>query len=141
MAIKMEKKQRKLKMQIAHVALWTRDLDTCTDFWSSYFDCTVTDEYVSQNRHGFRSRFIKMPEGPSIELMTGPWLGIENISAIDRIGWAHIAISLGSEDAVRTLAKRFEMDGLLISHPRFTGDGFYEAVAKSSDGILVEITS
>ena len=128
-------------MQIAHVALWTQDLEQCANFWKSYFDCTIAEEYVSQNRHGFKSRFVKLPKGPAIELMCGPWLTAENAPTAEQVGWAHIAISLGSEESVRALAKQFERDGLLVSQPRFTGDGFYEAVAQTLDGILVEITS
>ena len=35
----------------------------------------------------------------------------------------------------------FEETGLLLSPPRRTGDGFYEAVVRTPEGILVEITA
>ena len=128
-------------MQITHVALWTQNLVATTKFSKTYFDCSIGEEYASLNRKGFKSRFVKFQNGPTIEMMTGPWLKRENTTDIERVGWAHIAISLGSEESVRELATRFDQDGLLVSQPRFTGDGFYEAVAKSPDDILVEITS
>jgi len=54
---------------------------------------------------------------------------------------AHIALSLGSAEAVDAAAGRFEKTGLLVSSPRRTGDGFYEAIVRTPEGILVEITA
>ena len=53
-------------------------------------------------------------------------------------GWAHIALSAGSPAAVDAIADRFRADDLLVSGPRRTGDGYYEAVVRSPDGTLVE---
>ena len=127
-------------MQIAHVALWTTDLDGSSKFWTEYFEGSIGEEYASNRRKGFRSRFVTLKQGPTIELMTGPWLASEDDQATGRHGWAHIAISVGSQDAVRSLADRFEAAGLLVSSPRTTGDGYFEAVGRTPDGSLVEIT-
>ena len=126
-------------MRLAHVALWTTDLDAAAAFWSDYFGAEVGDLYESRNRPGFRSRFAKLPDGGGIELMAGPW--VEAAPPAERTGWDHIAISLGSEAAVDALAGRCAAEGVLISGPRRTGDGFYEAVIAAPDGIRVEITS
>ena len=45
------------------------------------------------------------------------------------------------QEAVDALAARMESVGLLVSPPRRTGDGFYEAVIRDPEGNLVEITS
>ena len=71
-----------------------------------------------------------------IELMEGPWVTPHPGEAT---GWAHIAYSTGSSEAVDRLAARFEADGLLVSVPRTTGDGYYEAVIRTPDGTLIEI--
>ncbi len=126
-------------MRLAHVALWTADLDAAARFWATHFGAEIGAEYVSRNRAGFRSRFVKLPDGAALELMTGPW--IEGPADGERPGWAHIALSLGSAEAVDAAAVRFAEEGLLVSGPRMTGDGFYEAVARAPDGVLVEITS
>jgi lactoylglutathione lyase len=56
-------------------------------------------------------------------------------------GYAHIAISVGSEDAVNTLTKRLVDDGYTrMNEPRTTGDGYYESVLLDPDGNLIEIT-
>ena len=126
-------------MQIAHVALWTRDLDRAAAFWEEHFAATVGPRYRSARRPGFESRFVSLGEGPAIELMTAPW--IASAEPAEREGWAHVAVSLGSAEAVRALAARLAAAGLLISPPRMTGDGFFEAVARDADGNLVEITA
>ncbi len=127
-------------MRIAHIALWTLELDDAAQFWQRYFDATIGDAYHSKNRPGFISRFVRLPAaGGEIELMTGPWLHPE--TPAERIGWDHIAISLGSAEAVDVLAARCRADDCLKSGPRMTGDGFYEAVIVMPDGTPVEITA
>lgn len=126
-------------MHLAHVALWTLDLDAAVAFWQGTFNAEVGGLYESRNRPGFRSRFVRLPDGGGIELMTGPW--VETAPPAERAGWDHVAVSLGSEAAVDALADRCRAEGSLISGPRRTGDGYYEAVITAPDGIRVEITS
>lgn len=126
-------------MHLAHVALWTLDLDAAAAFWRRYFDAEIGDVYESRNRPGFRSRFAKLPDGGAIELMTGPW--VERVAPAERAGWDHVAVSLESEAAVDALAARCKADGCLLSGPRWTGDGYYEAVIAAPDGTRIEITS
>jgi lactoylglutathione lyase len=55
---------------------------------------------------------------------------------------AHLAVSVGSRDAVERLTKAMEAEGVhIVSLPRLTGDGYYEAVVVDSEGNLIEITS
>jgi lactoylglutathione lyase len=51
-----------------------------------------------------------------------------------------VAVSVGCIAAVDALATRCAADGCLLSPPRRTGDGFYEAVIAMPDGTPVEIT-
>jgi lactoylglutathione lyase len=76
--------------------------------------------------------------GAQIELMTGPW--VEAGPDPERVGWAHVAVSVGSIAAVDALAARCAADGSLLAPPRRTGDGFHEAVIAMPDGTPVEIT-
>lgn len=127
-------------MRIAHTALWTHDLEAAAEFWRRYFNVTIGEAYHSKNRLGFVSRFVALPDnGGQIELMTGPWLPAE--TPTERIGWDHIAIALGTGEAVDALAERCRADDCLKSGPRWTGDGFYEAVILMPDGTPVEITA
>ncbi len=124
-------------MKLNHVALWTLNLESAVAFWREYFDAEIGEKYESRNRPGFSSRFIKLPNNDiRIEIMEGPWV---TPYADEACGWAHIAFSVGSVEAVDNLAQRFRHDGLLASPPRRTGDGYYEAVIRSPEGILIEI--
>ena len=124
-------------MKLTHIALWTSDLEGSARFWREYFDADVGEKYESRNRPGFVSRFVTLPHSEvRIELMEGPWVTPYPGEAS---GWAHIAYSVGSTGAVDALAERFRIDGLLISPPRRTGDGYYEAVIRSPDGATIEI--
>jgi lactoylglutathione lyase len=126
-------------MPIAHVALWTRDLDAAAAFWRDYLGAEVGAPYYSRRREGFVSRFATLPGSDTqIELMTGPWL--EAGPGPERVGWAHVAVALGNVTAVDALAERCAADGRLLAPPRRTGDGFYEAVIAMPDGTPVEIT-
>ena len=124
-------------MKIAHVALWTRNLTEAATFWATYFDAKIGERYDSGNRPGFSSHFLTFTDGATLELMTGPWL--PEATPGERPGWAHVAMSVGSREAVEALAARLETAGLLVAQPRMTGDGYYEALARSPDGTLVEI--
>ncbi|SMC25383.1 lactoylglutathione lyase [Andreprevotia lacus DSM 23236] len=127
-------------MHFAHIALWTRDLDGAAAFWQHYFNASVGAPYHSQRRPGFVSRFVTLPGGQAqIELMTGPWL--DDAAPGEHTGWDHLAIALDDAAAVDTLAARCNHDGLLLSAPRTTGDGFYEAVIATPDGCRIEITA
>lgn len=128
-------------MKLAHVALWCRDLDRATAFWVEHFGAQAGEPYASARRPGFVSRFVKFDEGATLELMSIRGLESGFAEFAERAGWAHVAIALGSEVAVDALAARMEPLGLLASPPRWTGDGFYEAVIRDPEGNLVEITA
>ena len=124
-------------MKLAHVALWTSDLDGTAGFWKEYFGAEIGEKYTSRNRPGFTSRFVTLPGNDiRVELMEGPWVA-PNPGEVS--GWAHIAYSVGSVKAVDDVAERFRHAGLLVSAPRRTGDGYYEAVVRTPDGTLIEL--
>lgn len=126
-------------MKVAHVALWTRDLDALCQFWARVFGAEVGAVYDSRNRPGYRSRFLTFAEGPSVEVMTGPWVG--DPAGHEASGYAHLALSLGSRAAVDQLSAAMRAEGRLVSGPRLTGDGYYEAVLRDLDGNLIEIVA
>lgn len=127
-------------MKIAHVALWTTQLETQKQFWRDYFGGMANDLYISKNRPGFRSYFIRLHEGPTIELMSLDGLE-KGPNGKELTGWAHIAITVGSRQQVDDLANLAAEQHILVSPPRVTGDGYYEAVMRDPDGNLIEIVS
>ena len=101
-------------------------------FTSAGFHAASTPEYSSTMRE-FRSRFLSLDGGSRLELMVSP-------QEAPRL--AHIAISVGSRPAVDRLVKEMEQAGVqIVSGPRVTGDGYYEAVIADSEGNRVEITA
>lgn len=125
-------------MKIAHVALWTRNLEAQVAFWQQVFNGRSNDRYLSKNRPGFASHFITLADGPTVELMTVPDLPDAPLHA-EFIGWAHIALNVGSKADVDRMAAQARLNGTLLSPPRMTGDGFYEAVIADPDGNRIEL--
>ena len=127
-------------MKIAHMALWTQDLEQQARFWVSFFDGKINEKYHSKTNPGFESYFVKIGEEIAIELMTKPGL-IGQQSDNNRCGWVHLAISVGGNENVDAIAMQAQGQGILVSGPRTTGDGYYEAVIKDPDGNLIEIVA
>ena len=128
-------------MRIEHAALWTRDLERLRAFYERYFDARAGARYISATRSGFVSYFLRFPSGGArLELMTLPEL--QDASGAPTVGYAHLALSVGSREAVDALAERLRADGVrILSGPRQTGDGYYEAVVEDPDGNALEITA
>ncbi|MBZ7401310.1 glyoxalase/bleomycin resistance/extradiol dioxygenase family protein [Klebsiella grimontii] len=127
-------------MKNAHIALWTRQLEQQARFWVSFFDGEINEKYCSQTNPGFESFFVKIGDNIAIELMTKPGL-VALTADNNHTGWVHLAISVGGAENVDRLAKRADAQGILVSPPRTTGDGYYEAVIKDPDGNLIEIVA
>ncbi|MDR6530219.1 lactoylglutathione lyase [Caulobacter rhizosphaerae] len=126
-------------MRLAHVALWTEDLEGMARFWRLYFKAEVGEAYHSRRQPGFVSRFATLPGGEQVELMSMPWLA--RLDTAKRVGWDHVAVAVGSEAAVDAMVARLRRDRFEVSPPRWTGDGFYEAVVRAPGGVPIEITA
>lgn len=126
-------------MQIDHVAIWTDDLEKEKNFYLEYFDCKASNKYENPRKQ-FSSYFLRFPDGARIELMKrNDVTGKENN---DKLGFAHIAISVGTRDKVNSLTEKLEKDGFIIdSRPRITGDGCYESVILDPENNKIEIAS
>jgi lactoylglutathione lyase len=123
---------------IHHVAIWVSDLERIRAFYETYFGAKAGERYDSRHRP-FASYFLSFPGGGRLELMQSP--EVAEHGAHPHLGWAHIAISVGSHDQVDALTSQLRHDGhSILSPPRTTGDGCYESVAADPEGNPVEIT-
>lgn len=126
-------------MKIDHIALYVQDLEASRDFFVKYFGAKSNDGYRNP-KTDFRSYFLTFDDGARLEIMTKPDL-TDSGDFLNRFGYAHIAISVGSKEAVDGLTARLKADGYaLISGPRTTGDGYYESVILDFEGNQIEIT-
>jgi len=127
-------------MRVEHIALWTHDIDRLRAFYESYFGAQAGPFYRSRTRTAFTSYFLQFPgAGARLELMSTA--GLASAPRGPAVGYAHVALAVGSEAAVDALAARLQADGVrIIGVPRRTGDGYYEAVIADPDGNTVEIT-
>jgi lactoylglutathione lyase len=124
---------------IHHVAVWVDDLERARTFYVDRLGGRSGPEYHNA-RTGFRSYFVSFGQGARIELMSRG-----DVAPADgggpRAGWAHVALSVGSREAVDEAVIALESGGAVIdSRPRQTGDGYYEAVVLDPEGNRIEIT-
>jgi len=125
-------------MKIAHIAIWTDDLEAMKDFYTTYFDGVSNEKYVNPIKK-FESYFITFDSGARLELMHKDSI-IKPLDAEERIGITHIAFSLGSTDAVLSLTERLRTDGIrIVGEPRITGDGYFESVILDVEGNRIEL--
>lgn len=126
-------------MKIEHIAMYVNDLDGSREFFVKYFGA-VSNEGYHNPETDFRSYFLSFGDGSRLEMMTKPDLTDSDASP-NRCGYAHIAFSVGSKEAVDTLTERLKSDGYpVLSGPRTTGDGYYESCLLGFEGNIIEIT-
>ncbi|MER2494807.1 VOC family protein [Vibrio neptunius] len=128
-------------MKIEHVALWTKQLELLKGFYIKYFNATPNQKYHNSEKN-FSSYFLSFSTGCRLELMQMDSIPESKDDLYDQFtGFIHIAISLGSEQAVDQLTQRLVADGYeLLSGPRTAGDGYYESCFFDPDGNRIELT-
>ena len=128
-------------IRIEHLALWTLDIERLVAFYSKYFNATGGNQYVNAAK-GFESRFLSFEGGARLEVMRSSTIEIvKSAPGAQRMGLAHLAVSVGSVEKVDELTDRLRRDGFeAIDGPRRTGDGYYESVVLDPDGNRIEIT-
>ena len=126
-------------MKIDHVALYVNDLEGAKNFFETYFQAIPNQGYHNAKTE-FRSYFLRFDDGSRLEIMTKPDL-TDSGNLLDRFGYAHIAFSAGSREAVDELTARLNACGYpALSGPRVTGDGYYESCVLGFEGNIIEIT-
>ena len=126
-------------MKIEHIALYVNDLERARDFFVRYLGGVPNAGYHN-DRTGFRSYFLQFGDGARLELMCKP--GMDDApKPLARTGYAHIAFSLGSKEAVDVLTAALRADGYEVAGgPRTTGDGYYESCVVAVEGNQIELT-
>lgn len=126
-------------MQIEHIALYVNDLEEARRFFITYLGAKSNEGYHNP-RTGFRSYFLSFDGGARLELMNKPEMP-DFPKELTRTGYAHLAFSVGSKEAVDALTATLKADGYaVVSGPRTTGDGYYESCIVVIEGNQIELT-
>ena len=128
-------------VQLEHIALWAADIDGLCAFYARHFGARIGPLYQNHEK-GFRSRFLDFGSGARIEVMASTTLDLSHgdINA-QRMGFTHIALSLGSEQSVNSVTESLRASGVpVLDGPRRTGDGYYESVVLDPEGNRIELT-
>jgi lactoylglutathione lyase len=128
-------------MKIAHVAIWTNQLEAMKTFYTGYFEAVAGGKYHNPDKL-YNSYFLSFENGAELELMQMPGIpGNKNDVMEQNIGLIHLAISTGSKERVDALTEAIRTAGYpVIGEPRWTGDGYYESVILDPDNNRVELT-
>jgi len=104
------------------------------EFYERYFGATAGSRYENQQ---FLSYFLTFDGGARLELMQSPAVAQEGMKEVIG-GFAHIAVAIGSEQAVDALTTKLREDGYTV----WTALGAQVTVTTSpSFWILLAITS
>jgi lactoylglutathione lyase len=129
------------KMKIEHIAIWVGSIDTTRNFYMKYFNVTSNEKYTNPAK-GFSSYFLSFATGARFEIMqkTAVINSTREYSS-HYMGFAHFAISVGSNEKVDSITNQLSKDGYqVLDGPRKTGDGYYESCVLDCDGNIIEIT-
>ncbi|ALX48916.1 VOC family protein [Lentibacillus amyloliquefaciens] len=125
-------------MKIEHAAIWVKDIEAMKTFYVRYFNGTANKKYHNKEK-AFQSYFLTFDGGARLEIMSQS--DKDKPDQDDRVGWAHIAMSLGSIESVDQKTAQLQQDGYrLVNGPRVTGDGYHESVIEDPEGNLLELT-
>ena len=126
-------------VHIEHAAMYVNDLEAARDFFTRYLG-GESDAGYHNRATGFRSFFLRFEGGARLELMNKPDM-TDGKKSLNRTGYAHLAFSLGSREAVDALTERLRAAGYeIVSGPRVTGDGYYESCVVAIEGNQIELT-
>ena len=126
-------------MRIEHAAIYVNDLEYAKYFFEHYFGARSNNGYHNL-KTDFQSYFLTFDDGARIEIMNRPDMP-DPEKDLTRTGYAHLAFSVGSKDAVDALTEELRQAGYeVLSGPRTTGDGYYESCILAFEGNQIEIT-
>lgn len=129
-------------MHIAHIGLFTNDLERLKDFYCEFLGGKVKERYDAKDED-FHSYFITFGSGSALELMSRS-NGLEARDNSDEscTGYSHVAYAVSGREEVDGLTRKMKEFGCTVAiAPRVTGDGYYESCVLDPDGNRIEITA
>ena len=106
-------------MKIEHIALYVNDLEKTRNFFMKYLGAKSNEGYHNLKTN-FRSYFLSFDDGARLEIMNKPEMP-DLPKELARMGYAHIAFSVGSKEKVDALTVELKTAGYEVtSGPRIT---------------------
>src|SRR6188508_368661 len=96
-------------MHVAHIAIWTPDLERLRAFYERFFEARAGAKYVNSARR-FESYFLQLGDGARLELMHQASITDGDRSG-ERVGYAHVALALGGRERVVEMTERLRAAG------------------------------
>lgn len=129
-------------MKIAHIAVWTTQLETLKNFYVEHF-AAISNEKYERPDGSFASYFLEFPRGGQLEIMQTPNITSRPYDQYDRVvGLTHMAIGVQTRRDVDEMYQKLQRAGCQVEKaPRQTGDGYYECAIFDPDGNIIEIVS
>lgn len=129
-----------IRVRLEHVAVWTPDVDRLVAFYTRWLAAQAGPPYRNP-RTGLHTVFLTWPDCPTrLEVMARPDVSLP--SAGPRLGYAHLALTVGPPEEVDRMTRELAAAEVRIAgQPRWTGDGYYEAVLLDPDGNPVELVA
>lgn len=125
-------------MFINHIALYVNDLEKMKKFYEEFFNGKSNEMYHNKNT-GLKTYFLSFENRARLEIMTRPDM-TENQKELTKLGYIHLAFSVGSREKVDALTNKLKNSGYkVISGPRTTGDGYYESCVLDPENNQIEI--
>jgi lactoylglutathione lyase len=129
-------------MQLEHIAIWTKQLETLREFYMTYFHGVAGPKYHNAKK-GFQSYFLSFGNGARIEIMSVP--SVQSNKEIHpgnpTQGLTHLAFEVENSEEVDRKYHELRNEGFpVLDGPRMTGDGYYEFTTLDPDGNRIEVT-
>ena len=94
-------------MKIEHIALYVNDLEKTRNFFMKYLGAKSNEGYHNLKTN-FRSYFLSFDDGARLEIMNKPEMP-DLPKELARMGYAHIAFSVGSKEKVDALTVELKL--------------------------------
>lgn len=124
-------------MTIEHIAIRTYNVERLRQFYCTHFGMIAEPAIIGST--GATIIFLHSPEsGARIELMEQT--AARTAPTSPTIGYVHLAIATGSEDAVHNTVERLRAQGVqILRDPAYTPAGTLLAAIADPDGNTIEI--
>lgn len=125
---------------IAHVSIWSKDVEALRNFYTAYFECQVQDLYFHKTML-FKSYFLTFSSGAKLELLPSA-VNLEKKTSNTERGFSQVSISVGSKNKLYKLyTALLSSETPLLRPPVKVDGGYYELVLLDPEQNRIAVTN